>query len=200
MTRILAIAAHPDDAELGCGGLLQRADNRRILMLTHGENGGDYHQRTGEELESAVVLEASAVWASGTTDGYLVTKVAAHAIESEIRKYQPDMVLTMAAADTHQDHRAVHEATLIACRDYHGTVLAYVGPSSAATFRPTWFVPMSESQLAVKVRAVACHTSQRKHAYTSQEAVEGMARYWAMVTRSKALYVEPYEVVRAWMV
>jgi LmbE family N-acetylglucosaminyl deacetylase len=198
MTRILAIGAHPDDCELGCAGLLQRGEGNRLVVLTHGERAGNYRERAVEQCNAAAVLGVS-LRQYAYPDTALDLASSIEVLESEIREFAPDIVLTMAAEDTHQDHRVTYQATLVACRDVSCTVLAYVGPSSATTFRPTWFVPLHEDELAVKVRAVACHASQKRHAYTSQEAVEGMARYWAMVTRAKAQYIEPYEVVRAWM-
>jgi LmbE family N-acetylglucosaminyl deacetylase len=200
VTRILVIAAHPDDASLGCGGYLQHADHKRILCLTHGENGGDYAKRTEEELAASVVLGASLSWGHNTIDRYLKLDSAVNSIEAELVNYEPDAVLTMAAHDTHQDHRTAHEATMIACRDFAGTVLAYPGPSSALGFSPTWFVPLTDAEMRVKLAALACHKTQAHRSYTSPEYVEGMARYWAMVTRSRAQFVEPYETVRAWTV
>jgi LmbE family N-acetylglucosaminyl deacetylase len=199
VTRILAIGAHPDDVDLGCGGLLQRGEGNRIVVLSHGERGGNYRERAKEQCEAEAVLGVS-LRQYEYPDTAMDMSSTIEVLESELREFAPDIVLTMAERDTHQDHRLVHQATLSACRDFAGTILAYVGPSSAATFRPTWFVPLTEAQLAVKVRAVACHKSQQHHAYVSQESVEGMAHYWSMSMRSKSQWIEPYEVVRAWMV
>jgi LmbE family N-acetylglucosaminyl deacetylase len=199
VTRALAISAHPDDACLGCGGYLQHFDHKRLLVLTHGEAGGDYARRTEEQLASSIVLCASLTWAN-CHDTRVDMAAAAWAIEQEIANYQPDVVLTLAARDTHQDHRVTHQATLVATREFQGTVLAYAGPSSAATFRPTTFVPLTNAEMMVKLAALACHKTQAHRSYASPEYVEGMARYWAMVTRSKAPFVEAMEVVRAWMV
>jgi LmbE family N-acetylglucosaminyl deacetylase len=196
MARILAIGAHPDDVETGCGGLLQRGKGNRIVVLTHGERGG--HHRDAEQVEAARVLGVS-LRQYANLDTMIDLGTAIEVLESEIRQFKPDIVLTMAEHDTHQDHRIVHQATLSACRDFCGTLLASVVPSSAATFRPTCFVPLSKAQLAAKVRALACHKSQAHRAYMSVEHVEGMARYWAMVTRAKAQFVEPYEIVRMWL-
>jgi LmbE family N-acetylglucosaminyl deacetylase len=198
LTRLLSIGAHPDDCCLGCGGYLQHADHRRILTLTHGERGGDFEKRSAEELSSAVVLGASLSWGFGCHDTDLSLSMAVDAIEDEITNYQPDMVLTMAAKDTHQDHRTVHEATLIACRDFRGTVLAYQGPSSALDFHPTWFVPLTDGEMLVKLASLACHKTQAHRAYTSPDYLESIGRYWSMVTRANAQFVEAFETVRTW--
>jgi LmbE family N-acetylglucosaminyl deacetylase len=195
VTRVLAISAHCDDAELGCGGLLQRYDERRIIALSQGERGGDPGQRLSEQEESARILGAPClVHACDDTAISLVQAVGI--IEDEIAAYEPHVVLTMAANDTHQDHRTTHAATLVAVRDYPCTVLAYPGPSSALGFDPNWFVPLNEREMQVKLAALACHRSQSARSYMVPDAVTGMARYWAMVTRCKAQYAEAFECVR----
>lgn len=195
--RVLAISAHCDDAELGAGGFLQRFPQRHIVILSDGERGGDPGERRMEQIKSALVLNASTTFCH-LPDTRIEVPRAIEVLEREIKIQQPDVVLTPAALDTHQDHRAVHAAALVACRDLKGTMLAYVGPSSAMTFRPTYFVPLSKDEMAVKVAALASHASQAGRPYASAEYVEGMGRYWAMVTRADAPFVEPFEVIRAW--
>ena len=193
--RVLAISAHPDDAELGAGGIIQRADVRRIVVLSRGEAGGDPQQRTREQMESAGILRATCSM-HNLTDTEFDLKRTIEILEAEVREFKPDMVVTMAARDTHQDHRTTYRASMVACRDVPCTILTYVGPSSAPGFQPTWFVPLSESEMRVKLAALACHHSQSGREYMVPAAVESMARYWAMVERCGAQYVEPFECIR----
>ena len=197
MTSVLAISAHPDDAELGCGGYIQHFSERRIVVLSQGERGGAWGTRKAEQMESAKVLRAE-TGLYDLRDTAIDLMDAAEILEAEIADYRPTTILTMAPHDTHQDHSTVYRATMVAVRDYPCTVLAYVGPSSAAAFAPTWFVPLTTQEMAVKQAALACHHSQSARSYMVPEAVEGMARYWSMVMRAKAQYVEPFLCVRAW--
>lgn len=197
MTRVLAISAHPDDAELGAGGYIQRFDERRIVVLSSGEKGGGERERIYEQTEACKILGASSL-VHALDDTSIELTAAIHIIEDHISEWKPDLVLTIAARDTHQDHRTTHEATMVAVRDYPCTVLAYVGPSSAATFQPNWFVELTEREMAVKQAAVACHRSQSGRSYMLPAAIEGMARYWSMVTRSKLQWVEAFETIKAW--
>jgi CheY-like chemotaxis protein len=61
--RVLAIGAHPDDVELGCGGALAKhrgqGDVMTILTLSRGANGGDTNVRTREAHSAANLLGAT---------------------------------------------------------------------------------------------------------------------------------------------
>jgi len=163
--------------------------------MSHGERGGSPQLRREEAEEAARVL-GSSLHAMPFPDTLLAVAQMVPVIESEIAAFKPDVVATMSVHDSHQDHRAVHEATVAATRDFVGTVLAYMTPSAAERFRPNWFVPLSADVFATKLTALECHRSQRARVYLSAAYLEATGRYWAMVTRSSAPYVEPFELLR----
>jgi len=108
---ILAIAAHPDDVELGAGGTIVKAirDGKKvgILDLTRGELGtrGTPQMRENEALDSMKILGASLRENVGLPDGFLNnSREFQMAILPFIRKYRPEIVLTNAIADRHPDH------------------------------------------------------------------------------------------------
>ena len=108
---ILAIGAHPDDVELGCGGTLAKeiANGKKvgILDLTRGELGtrGSADIRDTEAAEAARILNISVRENLRFADGFFVND-AKHQLEiiKIIRKYQPEMVLCNAIDDRHIDH------------------------------------------------------------------------------------------------
>ncbi|MBL4661624.1 MAG: response regulator, partial [Alcanivoracaceae bacterium] len=73
--RILAIGAHPDDVEIGCGGTLlrhkQENDDICILTLTNGEKGGQSSMRSLEAKKASQILSAHL-----TFGGLVDTKVS----------------------------------------------------------------------------------------------------------------------------
>jgi bacillithiol biosynthesis deacetylase BshB1 len=108
---ILVIAAHPDDAELGCSGTIAahiaKGFKVGIVDLTHGEMGtrGTPEIRLQEAAEAAQILGLSARENLGFKDIYFKDDEA-HQLEliKVIRKYQPEIVLANAITDRHPDH------------------------------------------------------------------------------------------------
>ncbi len=108
---ILAIGAHPDDVELGCGGTvakeIAKGKNVGILDLTRGELGtrGSAEIRDREASLAAKVLGVSVRENLGIADGFFLNdKKTQLKVISMIRKYQPDIVLCNAVDDRHIDH------------------------------------------------------------------------------------------------
>lgn len=116
--RILILGAHPDDAEFHAGGLMLRyaaaGHHVKVVSVTDGSAG--HHRLNREQLIAARRAEADAVreligieydiW--GFPDGQLQpTLEVRHRIIEEIRRFEPDLVLTHRPCDYHPDHRAV---------------------------------------------------------------------------------------------
>ena len=108
---ILVLAAHPDDAELGCGGTIaaQVAKGHKvgIVDLTQGEMGtrGTPTQRLEESAKAANILGLAARENMGFSDVFFKDDEA-HQLKliEIIRKYQPEIVLANAVSDRHPDH------------------------------------------------------------------------------------------------
>lgn len=108
---ILAIGAHPDDVELGCGATIAKEIARGkkvgILDLTRGELGtrGTAQTRKEEATNAAEILGVSIRENIGLADGFFQNdKESQLKIIEVIRAYQPEMVLCNAIRDRHIDH------------------------------------------------------------------------------------------------
>lgn len=108
---ILAIGAHPDDVELGCGATIAKeiAQGKKIgiIDLTRGELGtrGTAKTRDEEAEEAKNILGVTVRINMEFEDGFFVNDKY-HQIEliKMIRKYKPDIVLCNAVDDRHIDH------------------------------------------------------------------------------------------------
>jgi LmbE family N-acetylglucosaminyl deacetylase len=196
---ILAIGAHPDDIEIACGATLARLRDagHKVcgLVLTQGEQGGDSAVRPGEALSGAGFLGLNEVRVLDFADTRLreqELEIMA-AIEETIEEYNPQVILTHSAHDQHQDHQAVHEATLRAGRN-QGTILCYESPSVTKEFLPTFFVDIGD-HVEVKIESVKEHWDQRGKPYMQSERVRGIALFRG--SQAKTRYAEGFEVVRA---
>ena len=108
---VIAIAVHPDDAELSVAGTLIKAKKAGkkigIIDLTRGELGsrGTAETRDEEAKTSAKVLGLDVRVNLGLPDGFIDnSKESQLLIIEQLRKYQPDVVLINAVSDRHPDH------------------------------------------------------------------------------------------------
>jgi len=119
---VLAIGAHPDDVELGCGGtvaLLARQGRRvGILHLTRGERGtrGTAEERLAEAERAALELGAVDLAFLDAGDGGLRTGPAEEdALIEVLRTWRPELVLGPSPSDRHPDHGRAHRLVEAAC-------------------------------------------------------------------------------------
>jgi len=108
---ILAIAAHPDDAELSCSGTLLKAysDGKKtgIVDLSRGELGtrGSVEERDAEAKASSEILGLSARMNLNLPDGGIKNNTDQQkAVIKAIRRFKPDIILANAIRDRHPDH------------------------------------------------------------------------------------------------
>lgn len=108
---ILAIVAHPDDAELSCSGTLllhkQKGYTIGIADLTQGELGsrGSVELRKEESQKAKQILQLDVRENLQLRDGFFINdEKHQKEVIKIIRKYRPDIVLTNAPHDRHPDH------------------------------------------------------------------------------------------------
>ncbi|MCA0154231.1 bacillithiol biosynthesis deacetylase BshB1 [Winogradskyella vincentii] len=108
---ILAIGAHPDDVELGCGATLAKevSNGKKIgiIDLTRGELGtrGTAETRDEESFNAAKILGVKSRYNMQFADGFFVNDKL-HQLEliKMIRFYRPEIVICNAIEDRHIDH------------------------------------------------------------------------------------------------
>lgn len=159
---ILAIGAHPDDIEIGCGGTLHKfaeaGHGIYLMVMTMGDKGGDVSKRKEEQMKSAGILGAAEVFFQGYEDTNLpMDKGTIDSIERVIHKILPQYIFVNYKEDTHQDHRALAKATISATRNIRN-VLFYEVPTTNA-FTPNVFVDIT-SVMEKKVESLEAHSSQ----------------------------------------
>lgn len=121
---ILVFAAHPDDAELGCGGTIIRqllqGKSVGIVDLTQGELGtlGDVRTRAGEAAAASELMGLAVRQNLKLADGFFTHNPQnVLRVVEVIRTYRPEIVLANATEDRHPDHgraaRLVSEACFL---------------------------------------------------------------------------------------
>lgn len=108
---VLVLAAHPDDAEIACGGTIAKhvalGYQVGIVDFTRGELGtrGTPELRAQEAQEAAAILKVSVRENLNLKDGFFQNDPEHQlAVVRAVRKYKPDIVLANAVYDRHIDH------------------------------------------------------------------------------------------------
>lgn len=195
---VLAVGAHPDDVEIGVGvgGTLaahaRAGDTVAVLTMSRGARGGDAASRADEAAAAARVLGARLY-----LDDLVDTEMTAagdtvRRIERVVPEVQPSIVYVHSEHDRHQDHRAVHAATVVATRSVP-MLACYQSPSSTVEFQPNRFVEI-DGVIDTKLRMLAAYASQARRGYMAPASVEVTARYWSRF--GAGTLSEPLEVLR----
>ena len=182
---VLAVCAHPDDAELGCAGLLLRckAAGARVgvVDLTRGELGsrGNAALRNEERAGATAILGLDVRLDLDLPDGFVERTVEYRTrLVEVIRSEQPRMLVGPYWEDHHPDH--VNTSLLMKDAWWFAGVAKHPGGPTAHrpeamlfqlsryVARPSLIVDISE-QFATKARAVTCYASQL-HRPASAEA------------------------------
>jgi bacillithiol biosynthesis deacetylase BshB1 len=178
---VLAIGAHPDDVELGCGGtlaLLARQGRKvGILHLTGGERGtrGTPEERRAEAEAAAQVLGAAELAFLDCGDGSLrYGEAEEDALIGILRAWRPELVLGPTPRDRHPDHGRAHELVHAACfyaglasrgRPQEGRQVKPHRPAAVFSymqhdlFEPSFVVDVT-AVWEVKIEALAAYRSQ----------------------------------------
>lgn len=194
---VLAIGAHPDDVEIGCGGILiahrQVGDSVTILTLSRGRKGGLAEVRARESAEAARAVGAELELADLEDTRIGEGPETIGVINHVIARKNPVIVYTHSPHDVHQDHRNTFHATMVAARAIPN-LFCYQSPSSTTDFHPTRFVDVAE-HLERKLDILGMYRTQAERRYLAPDLLRATARYWGRFADCSA--VEPLEVIRA---
>ena len=181
--RILAVIAHPDDAELLCAGTLARAQQEGaeigICLLCQGDKGQPNPPIENlsivrkQEMQNAVDLLGAKLLTGDFEDGNLFdTSESRLKVIELFRQFQPTLVLAHSPTDYHSDHRAASilaEAASWSCASTgHVTdsvamktppALWWMDTVQMTNFEPHFYIDISP-YVSLKQQMLQCHQSQ----------------------------------------
>jgi LmbE family N-acetylglucosaminyl deacetylase len=197
---VLALGAHPDDIEIGAGGML--------LSLAESQPGlqARYVVLTGTEDRRIEARNAADAFLPGTDlavelfdlpEGRLPAAWdrVKEVLEQVARNCSPDLIIAPSRGDAHQDHRVIGEIVPTVFRDQ--LYLAYEIPKWDGDLgRPSVYFPLSAGQARRKVELLhKCFPSQRNRDWWDDEVFLGIARLRGMECR--APYAESFTCTKS---
>ena len=190
--RVLAVGAHPDDIEIGCGAtLLQLADRPGTTLDAMVLTGSDARAAEASRALPAF-FPGAPLHAHSLPDGRLPAhwdqvKDTLHELAGRV---SPDLVLCPREDDAHQDHRLLGQLVPTVWRD--ALVLHYEIPKWDADLRPpTHYLPITPEVAHRKVSLLNAHyPSQRDRDWWDDELFLGLMRLRGVECKSR--YAEAF--------
>lgn len=206
INKVLVLAPHTDDAELGCGGTLARMKEEGVDIYIAAFStarasvpvGSDPDILRKEFIKSMEILEVPEE--RYFIYDYQVRKLSysrQEVLEEMIKlrnEIQPDMVLLPSGNDLHQDHEVVHNEGLRAFKG--NTIWGYELPWNHVTFNTQAFVTLERKHMEKKWEMMAIYESQfkKQRDYFTKEFIYGLAKVRGVQVGAE--YAESFEVIR----
>ena len=190
---VLAIGAHPDDIEIGAGGLLlglaAKLSRVRYVVLS---GTAERHAEARAAARAFIPDAELNITLLDLPEGRFpaVWQRVKDAIETVARAESPDLIIAPSPADAHQDHRTIGELVPTVFRDQ--LCLGYEIPKWDGDMgRPAMYFPMTEDAGRRKVELLhKCFPSQRGRDWWDDEVFLGLARLRGMECRAR--YAEAF--------
>lgn len=202
--RVLVLAPHTDDGELGCGGtiakLLEQGSQVFYAAFSTADESVPAHFPSNQlELE---VREATGILGIPPENllvfKYQVRKlnyVRQEILEELIRlrpKIQPDIVFLPSSKDIHQDHLTIHQEGIRAFK--HCSILGYELIWNNLSFSTGCFIEIMETHLLKKISALKAYKTQEGKDYMREEFIRSLAVVRG--TQTGVELAEAFEAIR----
>jgi len=205
--KILILAPHTDDGELGCGGTIAK-------LIEEGKEVYYAAFSTAEEsLDPKLPKNILEIEVKRATKKLGIKKKNLFIFKNEVRKLNyvrqdileelillkekinPDIIFMPTINDIHQDHHTIANEGLRAFK--YRTILGYELIWNNISFNTTAFVTLNENHIQLKSNALMEYKSQKNRPYMSQEFIFSLARTRGVQIGKK--YAESFEVIR-WVI
>jgi len=223
-SKILVVAAHPDDEVLGCGGIIAKyvKSGGKVWILTLGEGvSSRYRKRSSvkkkdlddlkkQAKKATNILGAQKIFFSdfkdNSFDSVPVLKIIKE-IERIKELVRPDIIYTHHHGDLNIDHRIVYKAVLTACRPLKNESVKEIysfevpsstewsGPNKEVCYVPDRFVDISET-IEKKIEALKCYRKEMRP-YPHPRSIKGIRFLAAKRGQEAGLkFAESFETIR----
>ena len=206
-TRIMILAPHTDDGELGCGSTIAKCagEGKEIFYVAFCLCSKALPENLPSNTLELECRKATSILGISSSRlilfNYEVRELPQfrQQILEELLKLDkdihPDMVLLPAASDIHQDHQVVHQEGMRAFKNT--TFAGYELPWNNYSIRTNFFVRISEEDLTKKITSLNAYESQSGKSYMNADFIRSLAKVRGVQANSP--YAEAFEIYR-WMI
>lgn len=202
--RILILAPHTDDGELGCGGSIAKylEETPDVFYLAASTCRRSLPENWPPDALEKEVRNATKVLGIAESNLILLDydvrrfkETRQHILEDLIRiknDLKPDLVFVPSPTDIHQDHQVISEEGLRAFKN--SSILGYEMPWNNVSFNTRAFIKLEKHHVEKKVQALLCYKSQLHRSYLNEQFVYSLATVRGV--QMGVQYAEAFEVVR----
>lgn len=205
--KVLVLAPHTDDGELGCGASIHKFSSegaevfyvafsictRSLPEYLHPMTLAEEVKRATELLgvskENLILYDYDVRHFPAIRQTILEEMVA---LEKQIK---PDLVLMPCSTDIHQDHQTIYAEGLRAFK--RTTILGYELPWNNLSFTTNTFVTLNENNVQQKIKALNEYESQKSRSYLNADFIRSLAKTRGV--QIAADYAEAFELIR-WII
>ncbi len=202
--KILILAPHTDDGELGCGGFISKAVRQGATVFYAAFSTADESVPSSFPKNQLEIEVKNATTIIGVHPANLF--VYKHAVRKlnyvrqeileemiDLReRIQPDVVLLPSRNDIHQDHSTVTSEGIRAFKNC--SILGYELIWNNLSFATDYFCVLSEEDIKKKINALAAYKTQEGKSYMSSDFIRSMAVVRG--TQINTSFAEAFEVIR----
>jgi LmbE family N-acetylglucosaminyl deacetylase len=196
--RVLALGAHADDIEIGCGGTILR------LVGEHRDLAVDWVVLSGDTDRGSEAFDSAGTFLDGVAEKRVVVErfrdgffpydggALKELFERLKAEVTPDVVFTPRLEDRHQDHRLVAELTWNTFRDH--LILEYEIPKYEGDLgQPNLFVPLAAELCERKVELLRKgFPSQARRDWFTDDTFWALLRLRGLEARSPSRFAEAF--------
>ena len=205
--RIIVLAPHTDDGELGCGGSIVKyiEEGHEVYYVTFSSCRESVPKGLPKNTLEVEVRAATKVL--GIDENHLILfkypvrhfwEHRQNILEDMVkiqRKINPSLIFMPLHNDLHQDHQIIANEGLRAFKK--SSILAYEMPWNNISFRTEAFIKLNDSHIERKIKALKEYKSQKSRTYINEQFVRSLS--YTRAVSVGAEYAEAFEVVR-WII
>lgn len=205
--KVLVLAPHTDDGEIGCGGSISKwvGQGKEVYYVAFSSARKSVPQGMPKDILEKEVRETTQVL--GIASGNLILfkhpvrefpNCRQQILEDMVRlgnELKPELVLLPSTSDTHQDHQTISQEGFRAFKKI--SIVGYEMPYNNLSFSTNLFVVLEEEHVSKKVQALKCYKSQASKIYATADFIMSLASVRG--TQIGVKYAEAFEVIR-WVI